>query len=205
MYDKYTDKVFQAAISKTAAETGFYDFEVNGATHSLETPLGILEGKAAATINSVLTDECTTRISPKDKYWVAVFAATQLLRTPREQSRSIELNHALRDAIIKVGGDPTKATIEVDGDLVKYEEMTSEENRLYCLQKLGPLAGELAKHFDNKVWVLHKTNTDDPFLIGDSAISLQNRFNRHPFKSTIGLGVPGIEIYLPISSTLTLG
>src|SRR6266566_1924252 len=98
------------------------------------------------------------------KYWVAVFAATQLLRTRRERNRSIDLNHTLREAIITMGGDPTKATIEVDGELVKYEEMTPEENRLYCLRKLGPLAVELADHFDNKLWVLHKTTTDDSFL-----------------------------------------
>jgi len=44
----------------------------------------------------------------------------------------------------------------------------------------------------------------DPFLIGDSPVTLHNSLNQHAFKSTIGLGVRGIEINLPISKTLTL-
>jgi len=206
VYDKHTDNIFPAAISNAAAENGFYDFEVNGVKHSLEKfPLEMLETRAGATIKSLITDERTTHISAEDKSWVALFAVTQLLRTRREQSRSLALNHALRDAAIAVGGDPAKTTIEVDGDLVKYEVLTPEENRLFCLRKLGPLAETLAKHFDNKLWVLHKTSIDDPFLIGDSPITMYNSLNQHSFKSTIGVAVPGIEIYLPISSTLTLG
>jgi len=201
VYDKQSDKVYPQQLGSVAAEHGFYDFEVNGAKHSLEAALSMLEGRAAPTIKALINDERTTHIPRSSKAWVALFAATQLLRTRREQSRNIALNHALREGIITVGGDPAKATV----DSVKFVELTPETNRLDCLRKLGPMAAYLTEHFDNKLWVLHKTSIDDPFLIGDSPIAMYNALNQHPSKSTIGVAVPGIEIYLPISRTLTLG
>ena len=201
VYDKYTDKTYTAAIRKIAAENGFYDFEIGGDKHSLESSLGTLEAQTAAIIKTLLTDECPSRLSPTAKHWVAIFAAVQLLRTRRRQNHNLAQNQALRDAIIKVGGDPAKATINGE----KFASLTPEENRLYCLTTLGELAAQLSEHFDNKLWVLHKTRIDVPFLIGDSPVVLNNMLNQHSFKSTIGLAVPGIEIYLPISSTLTVG
>ena len=201
VYDKQTDKTYQAAISKIAAENGFYDFEIDGSKHSLESSLGTLESQTAAVIKTLLTDECSNRLSTTAKHWVAVFAAVQLLRTRRRQNNNLAQNQALRIAIIKVGGNPAKATI--DGE--KFASLTPEENRLYCMTTLGELAGQLSEQFENKLWVLQKTNIDVPFLIGDSPVALNNILNQHSFKSTTGLAVPGIEIYLPLSSTLTLG
>jgi len=42
------------------------------------------------------------------------------------------------------------------------------------------------------------------FYISDNPIALQNSRPRHPFVGNLGLAVAGIEIYLPLTKTLTL-
>jgi len=201
VYDKQTGRVFSNAIGNIAAENGFYDFEADGGRHSLEPALGLVETRASEAIRSLIGDESTGRIPPEGRQWLAVFAALQFVRTRRRQNRSMDLIEALAGAVTRLGGDPAKTTL--DGEPINLG-ISTEENRVQCLQTLGSLTREYAAHFDNKAWVLHQASAEDPFLIGDSPITLHNSLNQHTFKSTIGLGVPGIEINLPISNTLTL-
>ena len=83
--------------------------------------------------------------------------------------------------------------------------MTPEDARVEAMRFIVECVPEWAELFCEKLWVLFETSADDPFVIGDSPVTMQNTLNEHPFKSTIGLKVPGIEIYLPLSATVCLG
>lgn len=56
----------------------------------------------------------------------------------------------------------------------------------------------------NKVWLLFAGLRNYPFIIGDNPISFQNQIDRWP-RGNLGLGVEGIEVYLPLTPTRTLG
>ena len=54
----------------------------------------------------------------------------------------------------------------------------------------------------NKIWVLYESNNS--FLISDNPVTLQNVINTNKHRGTLGIDSPGIEIYLPLSPSLTI-
>ncbi|HGW1730948.1 TPA: DUF4238 domain-containing protein, partial [Klebsiella pneumoniae] len=52
-------------------------------------------------------------------------------------------------------------------------------------------------------WYLLETRPEHPFYVSDNPVVLENR-NDFGVYGNIGLAVPGIQIYLPLSSTLML-
>jgi hypothetical protein len=76
--------------------------------------------------------------------------------------------------------------------------------------KLGSIAAlldaqELVPHFLDKQWILFEATPDEHFYIGDSPIARENELNTDPLRGTLGIAVPGIEIYLPIDPRFTIG
>lgn len=64
-------------------------------------------------------------------------------------------------------------------------------------------ARALVPHFLNKAWLLLETTPKHPFFISDNPIGLHNDMDHGPY-GNLGLAVRGIQIYLPLSSTLCL-
>lgn len=58
-------------------------------------------------------------------------------------------------------------------------------------------------HLLNKDWYLLETKPEHPFFVSDNPVVLKNS-NDFGLYGNIGLAVPGIQIYLPLSSTLML-
>ena len=56
--------------------------------------------------------------------------------------------------------------------------------------------------FMNKVWMLNESNSS--FLISDNPVTLQNTTDKSEIRGTLGLDSYGIEIYLPLSPSLSL-
>ncbi len=127
---------------------------------------------------------------------VALFATVQMLRT---DARRKELKGMIDDvyaAVKSIGGDPNK----VKG----FEFLNDEQTRAHSITSLPSLAADLMPYFLNKSWILYSTTQEHPFYNSDNPIVRFNR-NQHQFLSTLGLRALGIEIYLPLSSTLCLG
>jgi Protein of unknown function (DUF4238) len=103
----------------------------------------------------------------------------------------------LRNGIVQRGGDPNN----VKG----FQNLTEEQLRVENIRMLPALARDLAPHFLTKTWMLYGATNKSSFYISDNPIALQNTMNQNPVMGTLGLGVPGIEIYFPLSATLCLG
>jgi hypothetical protein len=76
------------------------------------------------------------------------------------------------------------------------------EDKLFGLRSLAE-AKEFVPYFLNKSRVLLETTPRNPFFISDNPIGLHNDIDHGPY-GNLGLAVKGIQIYLPISSTLCL-
>ena len=71
------------------------------------------------------------------------------------------------------------------------------------LQFLGNFK-EIVPYILDKSWLLFKTPIIRPFYISDNPVVMQNK-QYHNSPGSLGIAVPGIEVYLPISKTLVLG
>lgn len=79
---------------------------------------------------------------------------------------------------------------------------TFDEEKASALDLAGHIES-FYPHFLYKGWVLYETSRQYPFYISDNPVVMHNQVDHRPY-GNLGLAVPGIEIYFPISSTLCL-
>ena len=107
-----------------------------------------------------------------------------------------DLSISVRAALLKRGLTLTK---ELEKQLEPPDETTLKIHTLHSIVDRG----RFAPHFENKDWLLFETTRDDPLFISDSPVVLDNEVNHRSY-GNIGLAVKGIQIYVPLSSTLCL-
>jgi hypothetical protein len=84
---------------------------------------------------------------------------------------------------------------------VEIDEERARRSTVESVIKSSPQFGALIA---SKTFVLMKAPPEDPLYTGDSPVTLHNSLHRSPHRSTLGLAVEGIEVNLPLSSTLSL-
>lgn len=196
VFDKHTERSFSKSIRKVACRLGFDDCEVGGEPFSIDPLLKKIENRASLIIDNLVSRRSLRGLSRPDKKMLALFATVQMLRTDGRRKGLKGLIDNVRDAVVRAGIDPNK----VRG----FEFLDMEQTRVAAITSLPELASDLLPEFLNKSWILYSTTEDHPFYISDNPVV---RFNlkQNPLWSTLGLRAVGIQIYLPISSTLCLG
>ena len=125
---------------------------------------------------------------------IATFVAVQMKRGPHTRESFFAMGEGFRKVLEERFGVPMEG----------YPEMTSERAKQMALASLAE-PDQYAEHILNKSWLLFESDAATPFYISDNPVALQNQIEeRGPLRGNLGLAVRGIEIYLPISSTLTL-
>ena len=196
VFDKRTERPFPKAIKKVACGFGFDECEVGGEPFSIDPLLKKIENRASPIIDSLVAMRSLRVLSGPDKEMLALFATVQMLRTDGRRKELKGLIDSVRDAVERAGIDPSK----VRG----FEFLDMEQTRVAAITSLPELARDLLPEFLNKSFILYSTTEEHPFYISDNPVV---RFNlkQDPLRSTLGLRTRGIQIYLPISSTLCLG
>jgi Protein of unknown function (DUF4238) len=197
VFDKATGKSFKTAVRNIASVSGFYDFEINGVFHSLDPFFQNLENRANEVFKKILRGRSIRNLDVDEKAAVAVFSTVQMLRTIAQRKQYKDANDKLREEIELRGGDPRN----VKG----FEVLDEEQARIEQIMLLPKLAQDFAPHFVHKAWLLYSTPQQRAFYISDNPVTMHNTVNQDPDRGTLGLAVPGIEIYFPLSATLCLG
>lgn len=197
VYDKSNDKRFRTNIKNIAVENRFYELKLPDGILTLEPELADLETNSAQIIEKLIQEKSIRALNNDEVKKLAIFLAIQFFRTKEHRLR-LEQKVKLIVQKLRDGG----ATEE------NIEEVTKGPtgvpmNKLIGLSLILD-AKEFVPYFLNKVWVLFETTYRHPFFISDNPITLYNEINHLPY-GNIGLAVRGIEIYLPISTTLCLG
>lgn len=193
-YDKSTGKSFETNIRNVGGEREFYELDLGVGTVSLEAGLSKLEGEAGAVIDRIIGARSLGVLSEDDRVVLAIFVAVQMQRGPHTREHMLAVNEELRRVLKDRFG------IE-DGDFL---ELTPEEAKAMTMKSLTD-PRKLAEQIMGKAWLMFETTPAHPFFIGDNPVSMQNNTEGWgPLRGKIGLAVPGIEIYMPISSSLTL-
>lgn len=194
-FDKQQLKVFQSNIRNLASASRFYDSESADGRVSLEPTLGVIESAAKPLIAELLKRRRLDVWSAADREKIALFLAVQHLRTQAMRDMQLDMDNALRARL---------ANESMTDEFRRWlGEPSKDENKKIMLDLLADAHG-FAPHFYDKVWFLLSSESSATFFIGDHPIALNNQ-RRDELRGTLGLAVPGIEIYFPVSPTLTLG
>lgn len=196
VFDKHEVRVFPTAVSNIATERGFYDADYGGGSVSLERSLSILEEKTNAAFGKLIEHESLAVLSVEELAWVSIFVASQHIRVRHFREMTKTMNQALEDHIRSMGHEPS----EIEGFPVLTDE---EELKRFAIQFLVGSMKEFSALMADKAWVLMKTVPERPFWVSDNPVTMHNSEEFGPY-GNIGLAVKGIQIHLPLTSTLTL-
>jgi len=191
-FDKRTGNSFTCAIESIAAEPGYYDL---GAM-SLDNAMTRADGEASKIIRRLRERSSVAGMNQYDRGMLAMFVVLQILRTRGFQEGYRHIGHSALDEIKRRGLTPPEGWAA---------QLTPENERREYLRVIPGFVKGFMPHILNKDMLLLKTDRTVPFCISDNPVALNNTVNPSDgFLGTIGLAVRGIEIFLPISTTLTL-
>lgn len=193
-FDKQTDRSFPTNVKNVAAESRFYDFDIEGHALTIEPGLERVESTAKPAIKKILDEDSLVPLSGEDRAALSIFFAVQFIRTKWFRQQFRELPKMLEEHVRRVHGD--------DADLSSIADhiRVPDDNEL-AFQTAGFImkhSRDFALQFANKAWMLIATDVKHPFMIGDHPIGLQNHIDMGLY-GNLGLGVTGIEIYFPLS------
>lgn len=193
VFDKRTGRTFRTRPGKVAAASGFYDLSYEEGQLTLEPALADLESAAATVIHRIRRARSVQGLELEDKALLSLFMAVQHLRTPHFREQVRHMDQALQQFL---GSDVD--TVE------NYRPFSEDEEiKAFAMRMIQGSAPELAGPILDKVWILVETERRRPFWASDHPLTFHNERDFGP-RGNIGLAVPGIEIYLPLSDTLTL-
>lgn len=197
--DKRDSRCFEAGIADVAVEKGFYDLEVEQGTLTLEPGLAGLESQAARAISRIRRERCVRALPVADRAALAVFVLNLFVRGPNRRAVILDLMHQTKRLLelLNAGREPASKQIR---DLMTVDE---DEAKLIALRMTADTRAFLPAILDKEVLLLETTN-QCPFFIGDNPVVLANSMPTDGTRGDLGLAVPGIEIYTPISASLVV-
>lgn len=196
-FDKSTGRSFKTHVKNVAAEHGFYDLLDEDKLLSLEPSLSQLETKTAAIVQGLLSNPTLSELTDASRDVLASFMAVQFVRTKEHRLRFEHLSDSIRQKL-KEGGTPDEQIRRLT-----YDEGLTDPAKVHGLSSILE-AGAYIPYFAEKDWILFQSPSATPFYISDNPIALHNLNDFGPY-GNLGLAVPGIHIYLPLSPSISLG
>lgn len=194
--DKQTDKVWPSSPANVAVRCGFYDLPSPRATgSSLDPLLQDLESRASEVVADLLGLRTLQGIEARSRLTMAYFVAAQMMRTPTKLE---EIKWVHQRLLEKFGPDCWVG--EPDQKLGNVTEADAETAFLDAVAEAVP---EFARLLLDKHWALLVPPAGETFYLCDNPVALQNLIDRWP-RGNLGLRCKGIEVYLPLSPSMTL-
>jgi hypothetical protein len=193
-FDKHRGRSFRSNVRNLAAASGFYDLDTVSPPISLEPMLAELESQAKPVFDRIVTRHSLHGLDRQERQVISEYLATQYLRTDAMREMQTSMETSLR---LRLAKEPM--TDELRAWMGEPSVESTKEIMLGVLRD----ASQFTPHFLNKLWFLFSCPPRFPFYIGDHPVVLHNR-RRDEHRGTLGLAVPGIEIYFPLTPTLTL-
>jgi len=194
-FNKASGHTYSTTPDDATVRNTFYNLDEHPERLSLEPLLGIYENEAAPIIAELLKHKDIRRLTDDERYKLAVFVAVQRARTFGEHQRIEGMVSVIADKISTIGATP----VQVE-EALGFSPAHDIKN--VFLQQLLQQTSHI-DHLLDKDWYLCETSSLHPLYVGDNPVVLQNS-NDFGSYGNLGLAVRGIEIYLPLSSTLML-
>jgi hypothetical protein len=195
-YDKAAGRKFQQSVFDATTRNSFYNLKKHPESISMEPILASIESDAAPAIKRIIKERSLENLTGDDKAKIAIFVMVQKGRSLNALKQVGHFTEIIVEKVRAMGGDP-KDVEQLEG----YDDKDQEKDHFInmILEQ-----GKLYPHLLNKAWMLFETTETQPFYISDNPVTMHNDYDMKPYGS-LGLEVKGIQVYLPLSSTLTLG
>jgi len=195
VFDKKTGQTFTPNIAGVMAERRFHDFQISEEyISSFEQTAGRVEDALLPTYRRILNERRLNR-SGKEQAHLAMLVAFQFLRTRRQRDRFVEMEQIIGAKLERMGGK-----LE---DLDGYEPLTEDRLKHQHATFIVDGIKEFTNIIGHKHIMLMDAAPGRDFYISDNPVVLHNDEDFGPY-GKLGLGVRGIQIYLPLSHDLML-
>lgn len=195
VFDKQGERQFTANVRNMAAEKGFYNIDVDGTPESAEVPLGNLESTASRIIGKIVHRGSVNGLTDQERVVLSLFVAAQLVRTKQQRVYLQQISEAVLELVIEKGKSP--------GNTEDLDEWLGGKVKESSVLGLPRMIVGLAPLLYQKPWLLFRPPPSESYYISDNPVVMQNMNDRSP-RGNLGLAVPGIEIYLPLTPALVL-
>lgn len=195
VYDKWERRKFSSPTRNVASENGFYDAQLGDTFFSVDPAMDRVENANLCAIDSLVVNRSLSPLTELDRWRLAYFFAIQAMRTRAARDMLSQMETGLRKAL------PSKKLDE--SQMPPGFFMDEEQLKALSLSNLK-LALRLAPHLINKHWVLEGPPEGEAFFISDNPVVRQNANPATAFWSNNGFACPGMQVYIPLSPTLTL-
>ena len=196
VYDKSNDRCFQTNIKNIAVENEFYDIRFEDYILTMEPALSRLETNTSSIVKKILRHRSLQSLTENQIETLALFVAVQFVRTKEHRLVFKHIGEQLADSLSKTGTSKEQIKRMIG-------EPPGESSRKLFGMSAFMNVKEYIPHLLNKAWLLFETTPKYPFFISDNPIVLHNDQDHGPY-GNLGLAVRGIQVYIPLSSTLCL-
>ncbi|WP_298348201.1 DUF4238 domain-containing protein [uncultured Dokdonia sp.] len=185
--EKYNvrNQIKERAIKKVASEEYFYDQFKNSRVGSYEYALQNAEDISAPIIKEIIKNRSIEDLTEDQRRTLSFFITLQNLRT---KGHLFQTEILMDNMSVQLKDKANISIPKIDHKKIWFSMLEQSTNFYEVLM--------------NKVWML--SESDDEFIISDNPVTLQNTTDRSKIRGTLGLDSYGIEIYLPISPSLTI-
>ncbi|MFM0397741.1 DUF4238 domain-containing protein [Paraburkholderia phytofirmans] len=197
VFNKATDKTFVTNARNIAAESRFYDFEFEGVALTIEPALSRIEAAAKPIIKKLDESDSLAVLSPEERAQQSIFFAVQFVRAKATGAAAADAENQFFEVLRRRGFNDK----QLEGAGFGTDANTSAA---MAIKILIDAPKDYSHAFLLKQWLLLEAPAKDPFIIGDHPLTMQNVAPREGPFGDIGLMVPGIEIYFPISPVRAL-
>ncbi len=196
VFDKLRERSFKTNIRNIAAETSFYNFNVDKYNFTIEPWLSDLESSTCSAFEKLINERSISNIDDDDRSKIAYFISVQIFRTRFFRDKLSNISKEMSERLKPYAFGIDKVGITKPLDEKKIKDVS--------IKTIVRDAEELIPHLLEKKWLLYETTESDPFYISDNPVVRQNHKNYGQLWGNLGLAVTGIEIYFPLTKTLSL-
>lgn len=197
VFAKSDCRTFQTSIDNIMAERRFNDFLVDEEFYaSYEPAITSLEDIILPRYKRVL-DYRRLHHTSEEKAELGLLVAFQLIRTRSQRNWFLQMEKHLAEKAESMGARPE--------DIKDFHPFTDGSLTIQHNQFIKNTLPRYARIIADKNFVLLAAPEGQAFYLGDNPVALHNSTpSPSPLYGNVGIGMPGIEIYLPLSSDLLL-
>lgn len=199
VFDKKLNHSFPSNVNDIGHENSFYDERILGYENGTEFILSELEAIIAPIIDKIVTHGSIKALEDGEHKYLCLFSTIQMLRTNETREFLEDSNQILAERIKELGYNPNT-------DVENFKEASKEElksSAIDILNRINRMPGELVGRFLDKQLTLLQAPEGQSFYISDNPIVKHNHLPREG-RGNLGIGLKGIEIFFPISSSYCL-